>query len=73
MPSHRDQSHAPIEPQNCTAHVQKDRCDIWCPTQNQTAALRAASAVTGLEFDRIHVHTTHLGVEQILVKKRKYG
>jgi isoquinoline 1-oxidoreductase beta subunit len=54
-------SHAPIEPQNCTAHVQEDRCDIWCPTQNQTAALRAASAVTGLDLDRIHVHTTHLG------------
>ena len=28
-------AHATMEPMNCTAHVQKDRCDVWAPTQAQ--------------------------------------
>src|SRR5436190_9220507 len=27
------QAHAPMEPINATAHVEKDRCTIWAPTQ----------------------------------------
>ena len=26
-------AHATMEPINCTAHVQKDRCDVWAPTR----------------------------------------
>ncbi|MBN2124753.1 MAG: xanthine dehydrogenase family protein molybdopterin-binding subunit, partial [Deltaproteobacteria bacterium] len=26
-------AHALMEPINCTAHVRKDRCDVWAPTQ----------------------------------------
>ena len=29
-------THATMEPMNCTAYVQEDRCDIWVPTQGQT-------------------------------------
>ncbi len=54
-------AHAPIEPMNCTASVHKDRCEIWAPTQNQSAAIRAAERVTGLKRDQIFVHTTYIG------------
>ncbi len=53
--------HATMEPMNCTAHVQKDRCEIWVPTQHQTAVLDYAVKATGLKPEQIHVHTTYLG------------
>ena len=54
-------AHATMEPMNCTAHVQKDRCDVWVPTQSQTGAFMTAQRVTGLKPEQIHVHTTYLG------------
>ena len=54
-------AHATMEPMDCTAHVQKDRCDVWVPTQNQTGVLMTAQKVTGLKPEKIHVHTTYLG------------
>lgn len=54
-------SHATMEPMNCTAHVQTDRCDIWAPTQNQTGTLMTAQKITGLKPEQIHIHTTYLG------------
>ena len=42
------QNHAPMEPMNATALFTKDRCEVWCPTQNGEAALAAASAASGL-------------------------
>ncbi len=54
-------SHATMEPMNCTAFVQTDRCDIWAPTQNQTGTLMTAQKITGLKPEQIHVHTTYLG------------
>ena len=54
-------AHVTMEPMNCTAHVQKDRCDIWAPTQNQTGTLMMAKKITGLAPENIHVHTTYLG------------
>ena len=54
-------AHAPIEPQNCTADVRKDVCEIWCPTQYQTAVLEVATKVTGFPPEKIIIHTTQLG------------
>ncbi|MDA8085126.1 MAG: xanthine dehydrogenase family protein molybdopterin-binding subunit [Nitrospiraceae bacterium] len=54
-------AHVTMEPMDCTAHVRQDRCDIWVPTQNQTGVLQSAARITGLQTDRIHVHTTYLG------------
>jgi isoquinoline 1-oxidoreductase beta subunit len=54
-------AHTTMEPMDCTAHVQKDRCDVWIPTQGQTAVLLAARKITGLQPEQIHVHTTFLG------------
>lgn len=54
-------AHAPLEPQNCTANVRPDTCEIWTPTQYQTGVLEAAMKETGLAADKITIHTTRLG------------
>ena len=54
-------SHAPLEPQNCYAYVQEDRCHIIAPTQMPSGASRAAAAVTGLSREHIHVDMTRVG------------
>ena len=54
-------AHAAMEPLNCVAHVQKDRCDIWTGSQLQTSDQNAAAEITGLDRDAIHVHTQLLG------------
>jgi isoquinoline 1-oxidoreductase beta subunit len=54
-------THAPMEPLNCTAYVQEDRCDIWVPTQGQTGTLMTAAGLTKLPPNKINVNTTLLG------------
>ena len=54
-------SHAPLEPQNCYAFVQEDRCHIIAPTQMPAGASRSAAWATGLARDRIHVDFTRVG------------
>ena len=53
--------HASPEPPNCTAYVQQHRCDIWAPTQIQTRNVQAATEITGLKPEQIHLHTTYVG------------
>ena len=55
------QGHATPEPMNCTASVQENRCDVWVPTQHQDATQETASRITGLDYDRVFVHTTYVG------------
>jgi len=54
-------AHATHEPQNCTADVRPDGCDVYVPTQVQGAALAAAVAASGLPTARVRIHTTFLG------------
>lgn len=54
-------AHACMEPMNCTAHVRKDGCDVWVPTQGQTTAQHQIGRHTGLKPETIKVHTTFLG------------
>jgi isoquinoline 1-oxidoreductase subunit beta len=54
-------AHACMEPMNCTADVRADRCDVWVPTQGQTASQQAATAASGLRADAVHIHPTFLG------------
>jgi CO/xanthine dehydrogenase Mo-binding subunit len=46
---------------NCTAYLQKDRLDIWVPTQNQGGTREIAAKQAGLGLDKVFVHTTYLG------------
>jgi isoquinoline 1-oxidoreductase beta subunit len=54
-------AHATMEPMNCTAHVQKDGCDVWVPTQGQSIAQLVAGQVSGLPPEKVRIHTTYLG------------
>jgi isoquinoline 1-oxidoreductase beta subunit len=54
-------AHAAMEPLNCTAHVRKNVCDVWVPTQAQTFTQQTAARITGLPATAINVHTTFLG------------
>jgi len=55
------QSHNPMEPMNATALWTKDRCEVWCPTQNGEAALQAAAEAAGLPARQCDVYKIHLG------------
>jgi isoquinoline 1-oxidoreductase beta subunit len=54
-------AHATMEPQNCTASVTADRCDVWAPTQAQTSSQNTAAKITNLDPKSIFIHTTFLG------------
>jgi isoquinoline 1-oxidoreductase beta subunit len=54
-------SHAPLEPQNCYAFVQKDKVHIIAPTQMPSGASRAAHAETNIERLDIKVEMTRVG------------
>jgi isoquinoline 1-oxidoreductase beta subunit len=54
-------AHATMEPMNCTAYVRSDGCDVWAPSQNQTATQETAMRITGLPREKVRVHTTLLG------------
>jgi isoquinoline 1-oxidoreductase subunit beta len=54
-------AHATMEPMNCTAHVRKDRCDVWSGTQAQTSSQNTAAKITGLDPSAVFIHTTFLG------------
>jgi isoquinoline 1-oxidoreductase subunit beta len=54
-------AHACMEPMNCTANYRADGCDVYVPTQGQTASHQAAIAASGLPADKVKIHTTYLG------------
>lgn len=54
-------SHAQMEPINCTAYVEKDRCRVWIPTQGQTATQFTASQLSGLPLEKVEVMTLPAG------------
>ncbi len=55
------QNHATMEPMNATALWSKDRCEVWCPTQNGEAALDATAKAAGLPASKCEVYKIHLG------------
>jgi isoquinoline 1-oxidoreductase subunit beta len=54
-------AHATMEPMNCTADVKANSCDVYVPTQGQTASHNAAIGASGLTADKVKIHTTYLG------------
>jgi isoquinoline 1-oxidoreductase beta subunit len=54
-------AHATLEPQNATAHVRGDEVEVWAPTQNGEAALRAAAEAAGVPVGNVKLHVTMLG------------
>jgi isoquinoline 1-oxidoreductase beta subunit len=54
--------HAPLEPQNTTAHFKPDgTLEIWSPTQNPNAGIAPAAAATGIDRSKITLHMIRCG------------
>jgi isoquinoline 1-oxidoreductase subunit beta len=54
-------AHATMEPQNCTARISADQCEVWAPTQAPGPTQEVAAKLLGLPKERVTVHTTFLG------------
>jgi len=54
-------NHAPLEPQNCFAHVQENQARIIAPTQMPSGASRAVNEVMGIDREFISVEMTRVG------------
>ncbi len=53
--------HIPLEPQNCTAHVQDGKAQIWAPTQNPGPGAKLVAATLGISESDVTVHMTRCG------------
>ncbi|HEY0661249.1 MAG TPA: molybdopterin cofactor-binding domain-containing protein [Lysobacter sp.] len=54
-------AHAAMEPINCTAHVTRDRCEVWVGCQVLARAQKLAAEASGLPVDKVVVHNHLLG------------
>ena len=54
-------SHAPLEPQNCTAWYRDGAMDIWAPTQTPQRGLTSVAKMLDMSEDRITIHQTRVG------------
>ncbi len=54
-------AHATLEPQNCTAHFQGGRIEIWAPTQNPDSGRKIVAKTLGLDEADITIHMTRCG------------
>jgi isoquinoline 1-oxidoreductase beta subunit len=54
-------SHAPLEPQNTTAHFKGDSVEIWSPTQVPDAGLRQIAGLLGITPEKVTIHQTRVG------------
>ena len=54
-------SHAPLEPQNCTAWYRDGVMDIWAPTQTPQRGLSSVAQMLDIPEDRITIHQTRVG------------
>jgi isoquinoline 1-oxidoreductase subunit beta len=54
-------AHAPLEPNNATAHVVGDKVEIWAPSQSPTIAQAFVAEALGIDMDDVTVHVTLAG------------
>lgn len=54
-------AHAPLEPMNCTAHVQGNKVEVWAPTQNPEPGRRLVAQTLGVPANNITIHFTRSG------------
>lgn len=55
------ETHARMEPINATVHVQRDRVDVWSPTQDQSAAVLLVADQLKVDPKTVYAHTMFLG------------
>lgn len=54
-------SHAPLEPQNCTASYRDGAVEIWAPSQTPDGALKLVAGVLGIAPEKVTIHQTRAG------------
>ena len=54
-------AHAPMEPMNCTVHIQNGRADVWTSTQDPLAVRGRVASVAGLNERAVTHHPSYLG------------
>jgi isoquinoline 1-oxidoreductase beta subunit len=54
-------AHAPMEPLNCTMHVQADGAEVWVGTQVPVRAQNTVAAVTGLPPEKVKINNLYIG------------
>jgi len=54
-------AHATMEPLNAVALLKDGRLDVWAGAQNPTQAVKESAAITDLDEQDVHMHTTLMG------------
>lgn len=54
-------AHAPLEPQNCTAHYKDGKLEIWAPTQNPQPGRKLVASTLEMAEGDITIHMTRIG------------
>ena len=54
-------AHATLEPQNATAHVTAEGCELWVPSQSATEEQSRVAEALGIPKERVRVHVTFSG------------
>ncbi len=54
-------SHAPLEPQNCTAWYRDGAIEIWAPTQTPARAMGSVATLLGIAPENVLLHQTRVG------------
>lgn len=52
---------SPMEPLNGTALVEKDRVEVWHPSQHSQMGFLVAADEAGISPDKVHFHQTYVG------------
>jgi len=54
-------AHAPLEPQNCTAHYHDGKLELWVPTQTPDRGLPQLAKTMGMTESDIIIHLMRIG------------
>ncbi|MEM1247664.1 MAG: molybdopterin cofactor-binding domain-containing protein [Acidobacteriota bacterium] len=54
-------AHAPLEPQNCTAHFQDGKLELWAPSQTPERGAKQAAEAIGIAPEAVTLHLTRMG------------
>jgi isoquinoline 1-oxidoreductase beta subunit len=54
-------SHAPLEPQNCTAWSHDGIVEFWSPTQTADRAIELVAGALGIAADKVKINQTRVG------------